>query len=727
MKEKTKSNEIENLIVVSHERLKELSAINQTVSLIKEGRSLDETLQQICNLLPKAWQHSEHSEARIVFNRKIWTSNNDFDITKWHQVQNFNTIDGNKGSIEIYYTKEFPFADEGPFLKEERNLLQNLANIIGGYINSEKGKTLISSERIDPIGKDAPVIPDISDSGLHLLHKFLRKINADRDIYHDLMPFKVKEILLVATLYNAFNLELEGSFSNDIFSEYHHLNLSSIPRITGVSSYEEAIDQLNYKHFDLIIIMIGVDKDAPFTFCEKIKSRFMYIPVYLLLNYSHEAALIKNYSERQKLFDKTFAWNGNSKIFFAMVKHLEDISNVENDTNVGLVNVILLVEDSTKYYSEFLPVLYDNILLQTKRMIDELSTDEIYKLYRQRTRPKVLLATTYDEASYYYKKYKDYLLCVISDVELDATNQSNCKGLDFIKEIRSSDISIPVIINSSEDMYQQRAFELNALFINKNSETLLQDIVSFVNHQYGFSSFIYKTSKGKKIATAGSLKEFERILHTIPEESLIYHGKKSHFSLWLRARGEIEIARQIHGIDLDSFKNAGEFRDFLINSVNRNIYEKEKGRIVSFDKEALCDNSNIVTLSGGLLGGKGRGLAFINTLINNLDFSNLIKDINIAIPRTTVIGSDEFDAFLHRNNIKYHMLDGLDDDSIKKKFIRGQLSDKLTKRLEILVNEIKKPLAFRSSGLLEDSINQPFAGIFETYLLPNNQKELKER
>jgi len=727
MMEKEKSKEIENLIVVSHERLKELGAINQTVSLIKEGKPVDETLQKICNLLPKAWQHSEYSMSRIVFNGKIWLSNGDFFITKWRQIQNFSTIDGNKGSIEIYYTKEFPFADEGPFLKEERNLLYNLANIIAGFINSEKGKILMTSDGFEGKEKDASVIPEKTDSGLQLLHKFLSKINADRDIYHDLMPFKVKEILLIATLYNAFNLEQEGSFSNDIFSEYHHLNLSSIPRITGVSSYEEAIDQLNYKHFDLIIIMIGVDKDMPFSLCEKIKSQFMYIPVYLLLNYSYEAESIRGFSEKRKFFDRTFVWNGNSKVFFAMVKHLEDVSNVENDTKVGLVNIILLVEDSSKYYSEFLPALYDNILLQTKNMIDELSTDEIYKLYKLRTRPKILLATTYEEAKYFYKKYKDFLLCVISDVELGDTDQSNCKGLKFIEEIRNSDISIPIIINSSEDIYQQRAFDLDALFINKNSEALLQDINSFVNHQYGFSSFIYKTSKGKKIATADSLKEFEHILHTIPDDSLIYHGKKFHYSSWLRARGEIEIARQIHGINIDSFKNAEKYREFLISSMNRNIHEKEKGRIVSFNKEALRDNSNIVSMASGLLGGKGRGLAFINTLINNLDFSNLIKNINIAIPVTTVIGSDEFDAFLHRNNIKYHMLDGLDDDSIKKRFIRGQLSDKLTKRLEILLNEIKKPLAFRSSGLLEDSINQPFAGIFETYLLPNNQKELKER
>ncbi len=727
MRGKAKSNEIEKLIAISHERLKELAAINQTVSLIKEGKTVDETVQKICNLLPKAWQHSEHCIACIVIDGKTWTSNDDFVITKWIQVQNFSTIDSKKGRIEIYYSQEFPFEEEGPFLKEERNLLNNLANIIAGYLNFEKGKSLITPERRENREKKVPLIPKDPESGLHLLHKFLGVINAERDIYHDLMPFKVKEILLVATLYNAFNLELEGSFSNDVFSEYHHLNLSSIPRITGVSSYEEAENQLNYKHFDLIIIMIGVDKETPFTLCEKIKSQFNYVPVYLLLNYSHEAELIRGYLENRRCFDRVFTWNGNSKVFFAMVKHLEDISNVENDTNVGLVNIILLVEDSAEYYSKYLPVLYDNILLQTKKMIDDVNTGDIYKLFRLRTRPKILLATTYEEAKYYYNKYKDNFLCVISDIELDNNNQPNCKGLEFIEEIRSSDESIPVILNSSEDTYQQKAFDLNALFINKNSETLLQDINSFVNHHLGFGKFIYKTSKGIKITTASSLKEFERILHTIPDDSLIYHGKKCHYSLWLRARGEIEIARQLHGIDINSFQTADELRKFLIGIISQNIRKKERGRIVAFDREALCDNSNIVSLAGGLLGGKGRGLAFINTLLNNLDFANLIKDINITLPRTTVIGSDEFDSFLQKNNIKYHLLNELDDISIKKRFIHGKLSNKLIKRLEILVNEIEKPLAFRSSGLMEDSISQPFAGIFETYLLPNNQKDIKER
>lgn len=720
-------NELEHLIKITHERSKELAAINQTISLVKEGKSIDETLQKICDLLPGAWQYPEHTMARIIFNGRIWTSNKLFNVTKWRQFQNFNTIDGKNGSVEIYYTSEFPSEDEGPFLKEERNLLNNLSNIIAGYINSEKGKTLVKADPYERLNEDVPAIISKSDSGLHLMHKFLRKINADRDIYHDLMPFKVKEILLVATLYNAFNLELEGGFSIEIFSEYHHLNYASVPRITGVSSYEEAMDQLNYKHFDLIIIMIGVDKESPFVLCEKIKSRFMYIPIYLLLNYNHEKELISNFNEKKSYFDRIFTWNGNSKVFFAMVKHLEDLSNAENDTSLGLVNVILLLEDSVKHYSEIIPVLYESIMVQTKKMIDEVSNDEVYKLYRLRTRPKILLATNYEEAKYYFKKYKDYLLCVISDVELEDSGPNNCKGIDFVKEVKKYNENIPVIIDSSDDSFQQQAFDLNAFYLNKNSETLLQDIQTFVNHQLGFGSFVYKSSIGEKMVTANSLKEFEKILHTLPDDSLIYHARKFNYSLWLRARGEIKIARRIHGVSIDSFNTTDEYRQFLIDSLKMNIYEKEKGKIVQFSKDALVDNSNIVSLAEGLLGGKGRGLAFINNLINNIDFTNLIKDINITIPRTTVIGSDEFDGFLQRNNIRVRNIEGVDDENIRKRFVQGKLSDKLMKRLEVLVNKIDKPLAFRSSGLLEDSINQPFAGIFETYLIPNNQKEIKDR
>lgn len=718
------NKDINSLIAVSHERIKELAAINQTVGIIKEGKSVEETLQKICNLLPKAWQYPEHAISRIVFDSLTYTSTKDFFTSKWHQIQDFTTIDGKRGSIEICYTKEFPLEDEGPFLMEERNLIINLANILAGFINTKRGSTLITSQ---PYKDELTHDKEEYRSEQQLLHEFLRKNNASRYLYHDLMPFRVKEILLVATLYNVFNLELEGALSSRIFSEYYDPGQSAIPRVTGVSSYEEAINQMNYKHFDLIIIMLGADKEAPFSLCEKIKSRFPYIPVYLLLNYSHEAMLLPGITATRNGFDRIFTWNGNSKVFFAMVKHLEDISNVENDTNIGLVNIILLVEDSSEYYSSLIPVIYDNIINQTQKLIDEKNSNEFNKHDRLRARPKLLLATNYEEALFLYKKYKDYLLCVISDVELDINDNTNKQGLSFVEEIRKSDTSIPVILNSSEEKYQQEAFKLNAIFLNKNSESLLSDINSFINYHLGFGSFIFKTAKEKKIVRAASLKEFEQIIHTIPVNSLVYHGRKLHYSLWLRSKGEIEIARQIHDIDPDSFEDAEDYRKCIIDLLNKYIHEKQRGHIVIFDRESIIDSSNIVSLVEGLMGGKGRGLAFVNNLINNLDFSKIIDGINIVIPLTYIIGSDEFDLFLIRNNIQYDMISDAGDQHIKELFFKGQLSDKLMKRLEIIVKEVRKPLAFRSSGLMEDSINQPFAGIFETYILPNNQVKITER
>ena len=726
MEDKFKNKELANLIAVSHERLKELAAINQTVSIIKEGKSINETLQKICNMLPKAWQYPEYSMAKIIFDDFECISYTNFSPSKWKQVQPFNTIDNKKGYIEISYSKEFPNEDEGPFLKEERDLLLNLANIITGYINSEKGKKLLTLENIDDNKFDKKNNIKKLNNSYNLLHRFLNKINADKDIYHDLMPFKIKEILLVSTLYNAFNLELEGSLSNDVLNKSNQINLS-IPRITGVSTYEEAIEQLNYKHFDLIVIMVGVDKKAPFILSEKIKYHFKYIPVYLLLNYSSEQKYIEKYIKGHIYFDRIFSWDGNSKVFYAMVKHLEDISNAENDTNIGLVNVILLVEDTPEYYSKYLPVLYDNLVLQTKKLIDKENIDDIYKLYRLRTRPKVLLATNYSEATYLYNKYKKNILCVISDVELGAEESMKTAGLDFIQNIRNAGDNIPVLINSLEDLHQTKAFQLNAMFINKNSNTLFQDINSFVNHQLGFEDFIFKTIKGKKIKTANSLKEFVLKLKDIPEESLIYHSNNFHFSSWLRARGEIDIARQIHKLCINDFSSINEYREYIIELIEQNLHKNESGRIVGFDKKALLDNSNIVNVTDGLLGGKGRGIAFINTLINNLDFTNIVNGINITFPRTAIIGTEEFDLFLKRNNIKNKINTDLTDIEIKKIFKNGILSNKLTKRLKVIVTAIDKPLAFRSSGLLEDSINQPFAGIFETYLLPNNHKNIDKR
>jgi len=722
-------SEIQKLLAEKKERLKELSCINQTTQIIKEGKLIEETLRRITFILPKAWQYPDHTVARIRYGDLEFTTQT-FRETEYCQSQKFRTIHNISGSIDIFYLREFPEIDEGPFLKEERNLINNLASIISNYLNTiEARKILKKTQEKDDLRSEITEFRSGKPiNSRKLLQKFLNKMNANRDIFHDLMLYKAKEILLVATLYDAFSIEKEGRFSLHILGEYQQLDLTTMPRVTGVSTYEEAVDQLGNRHFDLVILMIGSDKPTSNMIARMVKTEYPYIPVYVLLNNSREVSSYKESKENLEHVDKIFTWNGDSKIFFAMIKLLEDWVNVENDTQISLVKVILLVEDSEIYYSRYLPLLYSSVMEQTKRIIDDVATDELFKVLRLRARPKILLATSYEEAEEIIQKYSESLLCLITDVKFRRNGVLNdTAGFSLVTHVREINPGLPTIIQSSEVENSHMAYELKSIFINKNSETLLQDIKGFISHHLGFGNFEYRDPGGKKIAEAKSLKEFEKQIETIPDESLIYHGKRNHFSLWLMARGEIKIAKMIFPLKVTDFKNPLEFRNYLKFVIKKYRNETNAGRIVNFEELALLDESNIVSLGTGALGGKGRGLAFINTLIYNLNFSDLIKGINTRTPRTSLIGTDEFDLFLEKNNLIDVIHGSYSYEEICVLFLKGELSYHLEKNLKSLLSVLKKPLAIRSSSLLEDSTSQPFSGIFETFLIPNNSEDIKLR
>jgi hypothetical protein len=721
--------DIQRLMAERKERLKELTCINQTNQIIKESRPPEETLVQIARIIPPAWQYPEMTAARIRLDKKEFTSPG-FRESKWVLTQRFSTVDHREGMIEVYYLKEFPELDEGPFLKEERHLIENLASIISNYLNALEARKILSKS----IDEDT-VRTEISQfqkpgevNSRMLLQKFLNKQNANRDIFHDLMPYKVKEILLVATLYDAFSIEKEGRFSEHILGEYHQLNLTSMPRVTGASNYEEALEQLNSRHFDLVILMIGTDKVTPVQIVGTVKEQFPYIPIYLLLNNDRELNEFKEANPSLRYVDNIFVWNGDSSVFFAMVKHLEDKVNLENDTQIGLVKVILLVEDSERYYSRYLPLLYQIVLEQTKRIIDDVSTDDLFKVLRLRARPKILLARDYEEAMAIVEKQLDNLLCLITDVKYKKNGKSNENaGFDLVSQVRELVGGLPTIIQSSDVTNARRTFELKCTFINKNSDTLLQDIRNFISHHLGFGNFVYKDAGGKKIAVAKSLKEFENNIETIPVESLVYHGKRNHFSLWLMARGEIKIAKMIHPVKVTDFTTPNEFRSYLKHVIKRYRNESNTGKLVNFEEDALLDETNIVSLGTGPLGGKGRGCAFINMLIYNINFPEIIPELNIRTPRTMIVGTDEFDIFMERNSLHEVVVKDYNYDEVRTLFIEGELSYNLEKKLKSLLKQLNRPLAIRSSSLLEDSTMQPFSGIFDTYLVPNNDPSFNVR
>ncbi|MDA3942180.1 MAG: pyruvate, phosphate dikinase [Bacteroidetes bacterium] len=707
------------------ERLKELATLNRTTQILRENKSPEETLKHICMILPDGWQYPAFTGARIMYNKQFYLSPN-FTLSEWRQLQEFETIDGTEGYIEISYSKAFPVFDEGPFLQEERDLLLNLANLITGYLNSHKGKHAFKTEskllkEVDEESKE----PAYSRQ---LLQKFLNKNNSDRDIYHDLMTFKVKEILLISNLYDAYSIEREGRFSEHVLGHYHQLNLTSVPRITGVTTSAEAFEVLRSKHFDLIIFMVSVDKKTPAGLSQRIKKEFPYIPIFFLLNSNAEIAHFNHEIKNTLSIDRIFSWNGDSNVFFSMIKMVEDRINVVNDTHVGMVRVILLVEDSPKYYSRYLPILYKIVMEQTRRIIDDVSTDELYKVLRMRARPKILLASTFEEATQILKEFKEYMLCLISDMKFDRNGLlDENAGVELIEFAKNLIPDLPTIIQSSDPDNARVAFRYKSTFIDKNSETLSQDFQSFITHYLGFGNFIYRNRFGKQIAQAQTLKEFEAQLRTIPDESLLYHARRNHFSLWLMARGEIRVAKIISPKKVSDYADAKELRSELITMIQQFRNEQNVGKIIPFEEQAIIDEENIVSLADGSLGGKGRGLAFINTLIHNYDFAQHVPDIRIRTPKTSVIGTEEFQLFLDRNKLHELALHDNDYYRVKQAFVAGKLTPTLLKRLRVLLEKINTPLAVRSSGLFEDSLSQPFAGIFETYVLPNNHPDIDVR
>ncbi len=716
-----KTKEVKDLAFENKERLKELACINKTSALIKSGKPFNEVLQRIVDVLPDGWQYPEYTVSRIRYDGKEFFSQG-FKETEWKQSYEFKTIKGKTGCVEVFYTRKFAKMDEGPFLKEERELIMNIGSLIHGYINS------VLADKVTSTKKSAEKIPQIEYSHekkqtSKLLHKFLNENNYARDIYHDLMQFKVREILLVGTLYDAYSLESEGRFAEQVLGEYRQLNLTYTPRITGVSSEEEVDRELQDKHYDLVIFVIGIEKKKPHSLSQKIKSTYPYIPVFFLVNNNSDLAYYQK--NIPKYADRIFSWNGDSSIFFAMIKLVEDNINASNDTRVGMVRIILLVEDSAKYYSRILPILYRVVLEQTRRIIDDVQGDELYRLLRLRARPKILLAESYNEAIKLIHRYKEYLQCTITDVRYpkDGVVNENA-GFDLVDYIHQNIGELPICIQSSDI---SNVYKKNTCFINKNSNNLENDIRVFIDHFVGFGNFVFRDSTGRQIAVAKNLKEFEKYIQSISDESMKYHAKRNHFSLWLMARGEIQLAKLLNPYKIDDFDDMTEMRNFLLKRIHEFRNEKIKGKIVPFTEESLKDERNVVEIGTGALGGKGRGVAFINTLIYNFDFSTAIEGINIKSPRTVIIGIDEFTEFIHDNDLTKYVSVDEDFDVIKNAFKKATFSKSLMRQLKTVMREFKKPLAIRSSSLLEDSLYQPFSGIFETYLIPNNHPDEKTR
>lgn len=561
------------------------------------------------------------------------------------------------------------------------------------------------------------------------LAKIYKKKKTDRDIFQELMPTKVKEVLLIATLYDSYSIVREGQFSDKIFGEYLQLNLYAAPRFTSVNSLGDALRTLKHKDFDIIIVMAGVDKDSPVETAREIRNIRPKVPLLLLVNNNADLRYFQVEGSKHDFIDRIFVWNGNSNVFLAMIKHIEDKKNVAHDTHHGNVRVILLVEDSIQYYSRYLPMLYATVMTQTQMLVKEDAKDELDKILRMRARPKVLLVSTYEEAVRVIDNYKKYMLCVISDVRFEKNGvDDEDAGIKLLKyAIKTLKYPIPLLMQSHDISNAARAKSVNADFINKNSESLSMDILNFLYRRLGFGNFVFKGQDGKPLGEAENIQKFKEMYKTIPEDALIYHGTRNSFSTWLMARGEINMADQLRPVKNEDFNTPQELRDYCLNVFKKISFEKRKGTIVNFDPSYVNSNRFIVRLAKGSLGGKGRGIAFICNFIENINFHKLIPGLNIRIPATAILGAYEFDKFVETNNLYDDIYSLNDYEAIRQHFLESEFDEKIKNRLMEYLGEMDKPLAVRSSGLFEDSLLQPFSGVYATYLIPNNHADIEVR
>ncbi|MHA1401058.1 MAG: PEP/pyruvate-binding domain-containing protein [Candidatus Heimdallarchaeaceae archaeon] len=555
--------------------------------------------------------------------------------------------------------------------------------------------------------------------------RFFTEYKPKYKVFYELMSIRMRNILVVSSIYDSFLLEEDGRLSDQVYEEFRNLNLRTLPRITRVSLASDALKLLSERDFDLVITMRRVGDMDAFTFGQEVK-KIKNIPVILLLNSVVEIKYIPDRDKRGGI-DRIFVWNGDSKIFVAIVKHLEDQYNADFDTQTANVRVFIFVEDSIRFYSLLLPELYGEIMRQTHRLILEGGND-YHDLLKMRIRPKILLAETYKEAMEYFKRYKNNVMGVICDVEFPHNGiLDKTAGFSFVQKIREETINLPTVLQSSKDAHRKKAEELGCYFIYKSSQDILSSLNKWLLDWVGFGDFVFRDVNGKEIDRAKDVIEFYEKLHVVPIESLKYHGKNDHFSGWLHARGEFEIAEALKPRKVSEFTDQ-ELREFLLEHFRKIVTEKTRGIVNDFSRESYHPEILFLRLRPGSLGGKGRGLAFLMFLLNSFKIQEEFQEIEIGIPKTVVIGTDEFDKFMKENNL-YDVAHkpGVSDDEIKEKFVKAKLSNSIKEDLEFILKDLNKPLAVRSSSLLEDSAYQPFAGIFETYMVPNNETNIKKR
>ncbi len=534
----------------------------------------------------------------------------------------------------------------------------------------------------------------------------------------NLMMRRIYNVLIVANPYDAFMLEDDGRVEEKIYNEYVELGLRYPPTFTQVSTTEEAREVLRTMHIDLVICMPGnADNDA-FSVAHDIKAEFPHMHCIVLTPFSHGITK-RMENEDLSIFDYVFCWLGNTNLILSIIKLIEDKMNLEHDINEGGVQMILLVEDSIRFYSSILPNLYNYILAQSKRFATEALNRHSATL-RMRGRPKVVLARNYEEAMALYERYSDNMLGVISDVRFPIHGEKDSEaGLKLMREIRQNDPYLPLILESSESENRAKAEAEGFRFVDKNSKKMSLDLRKILEEHFGFGDFIFRDPKTKaEIMRIHSLKELQDNIFKIPDDSMLYHISRNHMSRWLSARAIFPVSMFLKTVTWERLKDITAHREIIFDAIVQYRHMKNIGVVAVFDRMKFDAYSHFARIGEGSLGGKGRGLAFLDNIIKMHPEFNSLEGAKVQIPRTVVLCTDVFDQFMEQNNLYQIALSDASDDDILRHFLRAQLPDSLIADFFTFFEAVKSPIAIRSSSLLEDAHYQPFAGIYSTYMIP---------
>lgn len=547
-------------------------------------------------------------------------------------------------------------------------------------------------------------------------------------LFQQLMQKKVRDILLVSSLYDFYLFEEDGRLYELIREEYQTLNLSWAPEITHVTTGKEALSLIKDKnHFEIIITTMHIEDMHVMELAQQLREARKDTPLILLAYDNRERKELTSQYDTS-IFDRLFIWQGDYKLMMGIVKYVEDRLNLDNDTMTVGVQSIILVEDNIKFYSSYLPLIYTEVFKQSQRLITE-GVNITHKFLRMRARPKILLCTTYEEAWNYFEKYEEFILGIITDNNFKHNGvRDHEAGIKFAKKVKERQNDIPILLQSSNVEYAEVARSIGVSFLQKGSPRLLHNLRHFMLDNFGFGDFIFRIPDGQEVGRANNLKTLEEQLKMVPADSVVYHAERNHFSKWFKARTEFWLAHKLRPKKVSEFRSPDHLRQEILDSIRTYTEERTRGTITEFTKELFDPINSFARIGSGSLGGKARGLGFINTLISSQKIRYKFAGVEISVPSAVVIATDVFDRFLEQNHLESLAYQDTDDRELFNKFIEAKIFPKdVTDKLVEFLDTIREPLAVRSSSLLEDSQFQPFAGVYQTYMIPNNHPDPEVR